>query len=94
MGGNKEASSKTERGYNLLVTLISNIYSHKDDENYRKVKKTNKQIYDLLGKYKHGVDLLHEVGFKDEGGFYVNSIEQKYLKIFRTDLDLGYRRFT
>ena len=58
MGANKEALGKTERAYNLLVTLISNIYSHKDDENYRRVKKTNKQINELLGKYGNGVKLL------------------------------------
>ena len=93
MGANKEAASKIERAYNLLVTLLSNIYSHKDDENYRKVKKTNKQINELLGKYGHGIKLLSEVGFNDQEGHFVNEIEQKYLKVFRTDMDLGYRQF-
>ena len=93
MGSNKEAASKVERAYNLLVTLLSNIYSHKDDENYRKVKKTNKQINELLGKYSYGVKLLSEVGFNSNEGNFVNEVEQKYLKIFRTDMDLGYRQF-
>ena len=63
MGGGKEAEAKVERAYNLMITLISNIYSHKDEENYRKVRKTNKQINELLGKYSHGVKLLKDVGF-------------------------------
>lgn len=45
----------------------------------------------MLGKYSSGVGLLKLNGFEDENGFYVNKMEGRYLKIYRTDLDLAYR---
>lgn len=33
------------------------------------------------------------MGFVDEGGFYVNNMDVKYLKIYRTDLDLAYKKY-
>jgi hypothetical protein len=44
MGGDEAASPKVDRAYNLLITLISNIYNNKGADSYRKVKKTNKQV--------------------------------------------------
>ena len=57
------------------------------------MKKTNKQMNELLGKYSYGVKLLSEVGFNGKDGNFENEVEQKYLKIFRTDMDLGYRLY-
>lgn len=57
--------AKLERSYNLLLNLISNIYNNKEADNFRKVRKTNKQIHDLLGRYANGVRLLEDVGFID-----------------------------
>lgn len=93
MGSNDNAKNKVDRAYNLLVTLLSNIYNNKTSEHYRTVRKTNPQVNDLLGKYKYGVRLLSEVGFLDKGSGYVNSTDVKYLKIYRTDLDMAYRNF-
>jgi hypothetical protein len=59
MSSKDKAAGKIERSYNLLGTLISNIYNNKGNDSYRKVRKTNKQIDDLLGKYKNGVALLN-----------------------------------
>lgn len=47
----------------------------------------------MLGRYKYGIKMLQDMGFIDEGGFYVNNTDIKYLKIFRTDLDLAYRNY-
>lgn len=44
MGKDEAAGMKLERSYNLIVNLITNIYVNKESENFRKVKKTNKQI--------------------------------------------------
>lgn len=63
MGSNEPAAQKLSRSVNLLTTLLSNIYSNKGNDSYRKVRKTNKQIDELLGKYKWGVRLLKELGF-------------------------------
>lgn len=59
MGNNENAKNKVDRAYNLLVTLLSNIYNNKSSENYRTVRKTNSQVNDLLGRYKNGVKLLN-----------------------------------
>ena len=37
--------------------------------------------------------MLEEVGFIDDGGFYINNTDVKYLKLYRTDLDLAYSKF-
>lgn len=91
MGGNSTAVSKLGSSHNLLVTLLSNMYNNKNVESYRKVRRNNSQIYDMLGKYKTGVKLLNEIGFVEQTGSYVNSTDVKYLKIYRTDLDMAYR---
>ena len=67
MSSKDRAAGKLERSYNLLGTLISNIYNNKTSDSYRKVRKTNNQINDLLGKYKNGVALLNEVGLVYSG---------------------------
>ena len=90
MGDDEAAGVKLERSYNLVVNLISNIYSNKESDNFRRVRKTNKQINDCLGRYKSGGRLLEEVGFLDEGAFYINNTDIKYLKLYRTDLDVAY----
>lgn len=93
MGSDEAGQAKLDRAYNLIVNLVSNIYNNKESQNFRKVRKTNKQINDLLGKYKHGIKLLEDIGFLDDGGFYVNNTDVKYLKVFRTDFDVAYKKF-
>lgn len=93
MGGDEKASKQLDRAYNLLVVLVSNIYNNKGSDSYRRIRKTNSQINELLGKYKYGQKLLSEVGFKDDGSGYLNNTDVKYLKIYRTDLDMAYRNF-
>jgi len=44
MGEDESATGKVDRAYNLLVTLISNIYNNKGADSYRKVRKTNNQV--------------------------------------------------
>lgn len=77
----------------MIINLVSNIYNNKESDNFRKVRKTNKQVNDLLGRYVFGVKLLQEAGFFDEEGFYVNSLDGKYLKVYRTDIDLAFKKF-
>ena len=57
------------------------------------MRKPNSQVNDLLGRYKSGVKLLNEVGFLDKGSGSVNHKPLKYVKIYRTDLDMAYRNF-
>ena len=47
----------------------------------------------MLGKYKYGLKLLKEIGFNDDGNSYLNKTDIKYLKIYRTDIDMAYRNF-
>ena len=83
---------KTSRGYNLLNTLTTNIYSHDDDEHYRKVRRVIKQVSEL-SKYSAFEKLMQKLGWKIEGDSWVNQVESKYLKIFKTDLDVGFKQF-
>ena len=48
---------------------------------------------ELLSKYKAGLKLLDEPGFQEEGDNWVNKMESKYLKIYKTDFDLAYKQF-
>lgn len=57
------------------------------------MRKTNKQVNELLGRYPAGIKLLSELGFEDRDGFYANSTHHKYLKLYRTDLDLAFKHF-
>lgn len=57
------------------------------------MRKTNSQIYEMLSKYKYGLKLLKEIGFNDDGNSYLNTTDIKYLKIYRTDIDMAYRNF-
>lgn len=57
------------------------------------MRKSNNQIYELLGRYKNGVKLLKELGFVDKGASFVNVLEEKYLKILRVDLEMGYKNY-
>lgn len=44
MGGDAAARGKVDRAYNLLVTLVANIYNNKGEDSYRRVRKANRQI--------------------------------------------------
>lgn len=74
--------------------MIINIYSNpNNEESYRQVKRTNRQLNDLLVKYKNGLKLLDELGFREKDEHWVNTVESKYLKIYKTDFDVGYKRY-
>lgn len=36
---------------------------------------------------------MEEIGFRSDGNGFVNNMEDKYLKVVRTDFDLAYRNF-
>jgi hypothetical protein len=82
-----------EQAYQLLITLLSNICNHPAVPSYRTVKKSNKLINEQLGQYKNGVKLLEKVGFKDDDECYTNTTDVKYLKMYRTDLDIAYKNY-
>ena len=74
--------------------MIINIYSNpNNEESYRQVKRTNRQLNDLLVKYKNGLKLLDELGFREKDEHWINTVESKYLKIYKTDFDVGYKRY-
>ena len=60
---------------------------------YRRVKKRNKAVDEAIGKYKTGVQLLKLNGFEADKEDYANVMETRYLKVYRTALDLGYRKY-
>lgn len=40
-----------------------------------------------------GRKLLDELGFIEQGLYWVNNTDSKYLKIFKTDFDLAFRNY-
>lgn len=76
-----------------MAKLSSNIVSNQNDDNYRRVKGANKQMEELLTRTKAGTRLLKQAGFTEKNGFWTNTLEIKYLKVLRTDMDLGFRNY-
>ena len=57
------------------------------------MKGTNRLVGEHLIGHSAGVKLLEMVGFKSEEGNWVNRVEVKYLRLYKTDLDVGYRMY-
>lgn len=48
---------------------------------------------ELLTRTNTGIMLLRQAGFVESNGFWSNNLEIKYLKVLRTDMDLGFRNY-
>lgn len=83
---------KVERLYNLVNTLTTNIYSN-EGETYRRVKRTTRQMRELVEGYESGRKILQQMGWRQGEEQWENRLEGKYLKVFRTDFDLGFKLY-
>ena len=84
---------KTSRAYSLCLMLLENII-REDTDSFRQVKTTNAQLGEHLFKFPAGRQLLESIGFFPQtGNIYRNDMEVKYLKTYRTDLEVAFRRY-
>ena len=72
--------------------MISNIYNNPEKDIYRKVRKINKNV-ESFGRFASGKKLMVELGWKEDNEHWVNDVDVKYLKIWRSDLDLAFSRY-
>ena len=89
----QSSATKTETAYEILSKLVTNIYSNPDTDSYRSVKGTNRRVGENLINYSAGVKLMEMMGFSSEEGNWINRVEVKYLKMYKIDLDLGYKQY-
>jgi hypothetical protein len=57
--------------FNTLKVVLNNIIKNPGEEKFRKVKMTNPNFYERVGKIQLGVKILKELGFEDDGEFMV-----------------------
>lgn len=55
---------------NTIKVIIGNIVKNPDEEKFRKVKMTNPNVQERVGKIPFALKLLSVLGFKEEGEFY------------------------
>eukprot|EP01025_Chloroclados_australasicus_P033538 TRINITY_DN34241_c2_g1_i1.p1 TRINITY_DN34241_c2_g1~~TRINITY_DN34241_c2_g1_i1.p1 ORF type:complete len:342 (-),score=69.32 TRINITY_DN34241_c2_g1_i1:32-982(-) len=54
-----------------LTAYCKNVYMYVDDDSKRKIKRENKALQERVAPMPGGLQFLHEVGFEEEGEFYV-----------------------
>ena len=80
---------------NCLSTLkifISNILKNPSEEKFKKIKLTNPNVQERVGKIRTALKLLEELGFENQGDFMVlkqldNDLFNKTLKMLETELE-------
>jgi len=66
---------------NTIKVLLRNIINNPTEEKFRKIKMTNPNIQERVGKIPFALKLLSVLGFKEEGEFYeLASTETELLK--------------
>lgn len=73
---------------NTIKVIISNIIKSPDEEKFQKIKMTNQNIVDRIGKIPLAIKLLVALGFKEDGEYYIYSIkDNELLKSVVIDID-------
>ncbi|KAL6503578.1 hypothetical protein OROGR_025501 [Orobanche gracilis] len=68
----KEDDAKVKTAFNTLLTFAKNVATNPDEEKYRKIRLTNANFQDRVGKLKGGIEFLELCGFeKIEGGEFM-----------------------
>ncbi|XP_042058284.1 UBX domain-containing protein 1-like [Salvia splendens] len=69
---NKEDEAKVKTAFNTLLTFAKNVATNPNEEKFRKIRLTNANFQDRVGKLKGGVEFLELCGFeKIEGGEFL-----------------------
>lgn len=73
---------------NTIKVIISNIIKSPDEEKFQKIKMTNQNIAERIGKIPLAIKLLVALGFKEDGEYYIYSIkDNELLKSVVIDID-------
>ncbi|KAG6423002.1 hypothetical protein SASPL_113385 [Salvia splendens] len=68
----KEDEAKVKTAFNTLLTFAKNVATNPNEEKFRKIRLTNANFQDRVGKLKGGVEFLELCGFeKIEGGEFL-----------------------
>lgn len=65
------AEDVCKNAYNTLKLILSNIVKNSSEEKFRKVKKTNPNFHERVGKLEAGMKVLSSLGFVEEGEFLI-----------------------
>ncbi|XP_057783652.1 vicilin-like seed storage protein At2g18540 [Salvia miltiorrhiza] len=69
---NKDDEAKVKTAFNTLLTFAKNVATNPNEEKFRKIRLTNANFQDRVGKLKGGVEFLELCGFeKMEGGEFL-----------------------
>ncbi|KAL8491290.1 hypothetical protein ACS0TY_023067 [Phlomoides rotata] len=68
----KEDDAKVKTAFNTLLTFAKNVAINPNEEKFRKIRLTNANFQDRVGKLKGGIEFLELCGFeKIEGGEFL-----------------------
>ncbi|PIN11745.1 putative ubiquitin regulatory protein [Handroanthus impetiginosus] len=68
----KDDDAKVKTAFNTLLTFAKNVATNPNEEKFRKIRLTNANFQDRVGKLKGGVEFLELCGFeKIEGGEFL-----------------------
>jgi hypothetical protein len=65
------AGDTTKDCFNTIKVVLANIIKNSTEEKFRKVKTTNPNFHERVGKIELAIKVLHALGFKQEGEFLV-----------------------
>lgn len=65
------AGDTTKNCYNTIKVILNNIVKNPTEEKFRKVKETNPNFQDRVGKIDLGMKTLTALGFTSEGEFLI-----------------------
>lgn len=65
------AGDTTKNCYNTIKVIINNVVKNPTEEKFRKVKATNPNFQERVGKLELGMKVLLAIGFTEEGEFLV-----------------------
>ncbi|XP_047951531.1 UBX domain-containing protein 1 [Salvia hispanica] len=69
---NKEDEAKVKTAFNTLLTFAKNVATNPNEEKFRKIRLTNANFQERVGKLKGGIEFLELCGFeKIEGGEFL-----------------------
>jgi phosphomevalonate kinase len=73
---------------NTIKVVLSNIIKSPEEEKFQKIKMTNPNVAERIGKIPLAIKLLIALGFKEDNEFYIYSVKDfELLKSVVVDID-------
>ncbi len=61
----------TKNAYSTIKVILSNIVKNQSEEKFRRVKQTNPNFQERVGKFEAAMKVLNSLGFQEDGEFLV-----------------------